>query len=78
MYSLTRWYGRKGGAISALGAVDVALWDIRGKVAGQPIYQLLGGNNPSVTAYASGLLWADRILNSSPTKRTGISKPVSR
>src|SRR5215469_7436989 len=61
MYSLTRWYGRKGAAISALGAVDIALWDIRGKVEGAPVYQLLGGGSGEVTAYASGLLWQDEM-----------------
>jgi D-galactarolactone cycloisomerase len=58
MYSLTRWYGRKGAAISAIGAVDTALWDIRGKVAGKPVFELLGGST-SVPAYASALLWQD-------------------
>ena len=29
MYGWTRWYGRKGAAMSALGGVDVALWDLR-------------------------------------------------
>lgn len=61
MYSLTRWYGRKGAAISALGAIDIALWDIRGKVEGAPVYQLLGGGSGEVTAYASGLLWQDEM-----------------
>lgn len=59
MYSLTRWYGRKGAAISALGALDTALWDIRGKAEGAPVYQLLGGERSEVIAYASGLLWQD-------------------
>lgn len=58
MYELTRWYGRKGVAMSTLGGIDVALWDIRGKVEGQPIYRLLGGQAPDVRAYASGLFWA--------------------
>ena len=59
MYSLTRWYGRKGAALSALGAIDVALWDISGKLNGKPVYRLLGGTAAEVDAYASGLLWQD-------------------
>ncbi|MCX6621291.1 MAG: mandelate racemase/muconate lactonizing enzyme family protein [Acidobacteria bacterium] len=58
-YGLTRWYGRKGAAVSALGGVDTALWDIRGKAAGRPVFQLLGGVRDRVPAYASALLWKD-------------------
>jgi D-galactarolactone cycloisomerase len=61
MYSLTRWYGRKGVAISALGGIDIALWDLRGKVAGKPIYALLGAKRHAVPAYASGLFWHDEV-----------------
>lgn len=56
-YKLTRWYGRKGAAVSALGGIDIALWDLRGKVAGKPISALLGASRSRVPAYASGLLW---------------------
>ena len=56
-YTLTRWYGRKGAAVSALGGIDIALWDIRGKVEGKRICDLLGPAGDSVPAYASGLLW---------------------
>ena len=59
MYSITRWYGRKGAAMSALGGIDTALWDLRGKAAGKPVWQLLGGERPTCPAYASGLLWND-------------------
>jgi len=59
MYQLTRWYGRKGAAMSALGGVDTALWDLRGKAAGKPVWALLGGERPTCPAYASGLLWND-------------------
>jgi L-alanine-DL-glutamate epimerase-like enolase superfamily enzyme len=58
-YTVTRWYGRKGSAVSALGGVDTALWDIRGKIAGKPVYQLLGAERHQVAAYASALLWKD-------------------
>ncbi|MCY2963475.1 MAG: mandelate racemase/muconate lactonizing enzyme family protein [Planctomycetota bacterium] len=57
MYGYTRWYGRKGAAMSALGGIDVALWDLRGQAAGKPVWKLLGGQTPSCPAYASSLLW---------------------
>jgi len=40
----------------ALAAIDIALWDIRGKALGQPIWKLLGGLRNRVPAYASGAL----------------------
>lgn len=60
-YGVTRWYGRKGAAVSALGGIDIALWDIRGKVANKPIFELLGAKRSRVPAYASGLLWKDSV-----------------
>ena len=59
MYRLTRWYGRKGVAMTALGAIDTALWDLRGQALDQPIWRLLGGETPACPAYASALLWKD-------------------
>jgi L-alanine-DL-glutamate epimerase-like enolase superfamily enzyme len=41
----------------AVAAIDVALWDIRGKAFGKPVYQLLGGFQDRVPTYASGYLW---------------------
>jgi L-alanine-DL-glutamate epimerase-like enolase superfamily enzyme len=59
MHKITRWYGRKGAAISALGAVDTALWDIRGKALGKPVCEMLGAHRHSVPVYASALLWEE-------------------
>jgi L-alanine-DL-glutamate epimerase-like enolase superfamily enzyme len=40
-----------------ISAIDVALWDIKGKALGQPVYRLLGGFRDRVPVYASGHLW---------------------
>jgi L-alanine-DL-glutamate epimerase-like enolase superfamily enzyme len=56
MYRSTINYGRKGIAVEAISAVDIALWDIMGKKAGQPIYNLLGGKTRDrIQVYASRL-----------------------
>jgi L-alanine-DL-glutamate epimerase-like enolase superfamily enzyme len=60
-YRITRWYGRKGVAVSALGGIDIALWDIRGKAAGKPVSQLLGESRRRIPVYASALLWKDNV-----------------
>jgi len=61
MYRLTRWYGRKGAALSALGALDTAFWDLRGKSLGKPVHALLGATRATVPAYASALFWEDDL-----------------
>ena len=42
MYDLTSYYGRRGAVIHAISAVDIALWDLRGKVLGKSVGALLG------------------------------------
>jgi L-alanine-DL-glutamate epimerase-like enolase superfamily enzyme len=54
LYVGTAMTGRRGAGVHALGALDVALWDLRGKAAGRPSWQLLGDPvRRSVPAYAS-------------------------
>ncbi len=45
--------GQTGYAAHALAAIDVALWDIKGKALNQPIWRLLGGARPRVPVYAT-------------------------
>lgn len=54
MYQGTIYHGRRGLGIHAMGAVDLALWDIAGQALGRPVYELLGGpRREFVTPYAS-------------------------
>ena len=56
MYRRTIAFGRKGVAMTAISAVDIALWDILGKDAKQPVYRLLGGRTKErIPVYASRL-----------------------
>jgi L-alanine-DL-glutamate epimerase-like enolase superfamily enzyme len=49
-------HGRSGFFMTGVSSVDCALWDLKGKTWGQPVYRLLGGpTRPSVPAYASML-----------------------
>lgn len=54
LYTYTCMSGRRGAVICAMGAIDMALWDIKGKALGLPIYKLLGGAHcDHIVPYAS-------------------------
>ena len=56
MYRKTLPFGRKGVALVAISAIDIALWDLMGKSAKQPVFRLLGGRTKSrIPVYASRL-----------------------
>ncbi len=55
-----------GVAVHAIAAIDVALWDIRGKAAGQPVHKLLGGYTDRVPVYASGSFWRPHRVEEIP------------
>jgi len=60
MYRRTMYFGRSSVTICAMSAVDMALWDLKGKYFNQPIHCLLGGKqHDRIKAYASILFGRD-------------------
>ena len=60
MYRSSIDYGRKGAALFGISAIDIALWDLKGKYRQEPVYQLLGGKvRDPIPAYASHLHHVD-------------------
>ena len=60
MYRRTMYFGRSSVTITAMAAIDMALWDLKGKRYGQPIHRLLGGKqHDRIKAYASILFGRD-------------------
>lgn len=56
MYRKTMAFGRKGIGMTAISAIDIAIWDILGKAAKQPVFRLLGGRTKHrIPVYASRL-----------------------
>ncbi|MFV1875775.1 mandelate racemase/muconate lactonizing enzyme family protein [Nioella sp.] len=57
VYNLLRDHGQKGMPMQSLSGVDIALWDIAGKVAGLPLHKLIGGaHRNAVPAYGYGMM----------------------
>lgn len=56
-YNLMRDHGQKGMPMQALSGVDIALWDIAGKVMNQPLHRMIGGaHRSSIPAYGYGMM----------------------
>jgi len=57
MYHRSYYYGRRSAAIHAMSGIEIALWDIKGKALGLPVYKLLGGAyQTTIPAYCSVLM----------------------
>ncbi|KQM94478.1 L-rhamnonate dehydratase [Sphingomonas sp. Leaf22] len=55
MYFSTQYYGRKGLVVNAISGVDLALWDLLGRLRDEPVYQMLGGAvRDELQFYATG------------------------
>lgn len=60
MYRSTHAWGRKGVAMAAISAIDIAIWDIMGKATNKPVFKLLGGRTKEkIPCYASKLYRTD-------------------
>ena len=55
-FRASQYYGRKGAALNAISGIDIALWDLKGKILGRPVYDLIGGKTKDrLRAYATGI-----------------------
>ena len=64
LYGFSRDFGRKGASVDALSGIDIALWDLRGKVLDSSVHALMGGaHRSSVRAYATGLYYHPEDLS---------------
>jgi L-alanine-DL-glutamate epimerase-like enolase superfamily enzyme len=52
-------HARGGVLIAAMSGIDIALWDLRGKMSGMPLWRLLGGYRRRLPAYATGGFYAE-------------------
>ncbi|MGA7411755.1 MAG: mandelate racemase/muconate lactonizing enzyme family protein [Bryobacteraceae bacterium] len=74
LYTFTAMSGRRGAGICAIGALDIAIWDLYGKATSRPVWQLLGGERQGfITPYAS-LLPSGRTLQAYQTSLVAKAK----
>ena len=59
MYHATRYIGRGGMVMRAMSAVDLALWDLAGQIAGRPVHALLGGHRIDVPVLMAGMYYTE-------------------
>ncbi len=67
-----------GWRITALSAIDLALWDLRGKTAGQPVWRMLGAKRSRLNAYASMLGYSVKPAEARKTAREFFDQGFTR
>lgn len=63
MYRRTLAWGRKGVGMTAISAIDIAIWDLMGKLVGKPVFKLLGGRTKERIPVYYSKLYADTVEN---------------
>jgi L-rhamnonate dehydratase len=60
MYRASMFYGRRGLPILAISVVDLAIWDLLGKIRKEPVFKMIGGRTkPEIPLYLTGPLPAE-------------------
>src|SRR5581483_8416362 len=62
MWRSVDWVGRGGVAILALAAIDIAIWDVKSRLADMPLYRLLGGHHNRVPVYNTDGGWLNHTI----------------
>ncbi|EPJ43531.1 MAG: mandelate racemase/muconate lactonizing protein [Osedax symbiont Rs1] len=61
MYRRTHAWGRKGVGMTAISAIDIAIWDLMGKLVNKPVFKLLGGRTKEKIPVYYSKLYADTV-----------------
>ena len=61
MWNEANFLGRAGATMFAQSALDTAIWDIKARAAGEPLWRMLGGSPTPIPAYANGLFLSDPL-----------------
>ena len=82
MYFATQFYGRKGLVVNAISGVDLALWDLLGKLREEPVYQTAGRRGSRRTCSsmppARVRMWPRRWASSAASCRCTTGRPKAR